>query len=159
LLLVTGLPGDALLSMPALAWLWALPAAGLFTLKHLGFGRPLPSLQDWRHILDRASHESLPSAERLQTGNLDVREVVGSSGYTMLSPILTVVTILARRVLERFVGHAAYELWTPEARFWLPPHLGEILVGNDKRGTIEYNLRNGRVLRLESPPGKLIYVV
>ena len=46
LLLVADSPGEALLSVPALAWLWAVPGAGLLALKRLSFGRPLPRLQD-----------------------------------------------------------------------------------------------------------------
>ncbi len=155
--LVAGSPRDALLSVLALGWLWAVPSAGLLALKRLKFGRPLPSLQVWLHILDRASFDSLPITARLQTGQLDVREVTVSGSNATPSPIVTVVMILVRGVLGRVVGRTAYELWTPEARFWLPPHVGEILVVNAKRGEVEYDLRRGRVLRLESPPGKLIY--
>ena len=126
-------------------------------LKLLRLGRPLPRLRDWLHILDRVSRDSLPIAPRLQTGKLDVREVSGSGAYATPSPIVTVVMVIARGVLERVVGRTAYELWTPEARFWLPPHLGEILVGNAKLGVVEYDLRHGRVLRLESPAGNVIY--
>lgn len=71
-LVATGSLHDAFISVPALAWLWVPPSAGLLAARRFGLGQPLPRLGDLVHILDRETQDATSIAQQRLTGKVGV---------------------------------------------------------------------------------------
>jgi hypothetical protein len=103
----------------ALAWMWALPATGLFLLRITRTGRPLPPAAAFVRMFGSRWREDLPG---VQTEWGEVRTTRFSS-----RPILSV----------------------PGADFALPIELTDVPPGVGGRMRVTYDLRTGRIETIE----------
>jgi len=103
----------------ALAWMWALPALGLFLLRVTRTGRPLPPVSAFIRMLGSRWREDLPA---MQTEWGEVRTT-----RFRAQPVLSV----------------------PGADFAFPYELSDVLPGVGGRLRVTYELRAGRIETIE----------